>query len=239
MFDMTKRKGGVDASALPVSRMQINFSRASITDDITINLPNCAVDVQKLVQTTNAINPNTNVTIRAHQIVGGINTAKLTRPIYNMTQGANNNFDTLTLLAEEGPLVAGSQTFYDCTFLRVLGTPWEVPAIGTGSNRKFTGTRLTEIYFVPNAISSGGSFGSGVLIDDALVSLANALKGGLETPQSLTFVNTTTKEKCNTILGTVSQVTEGGETYDFFTSDPNGTTTLTEFITLTKGWTLA
>ena len=40
-------------------------------------------------------------------------------------------------------------------------------------------------------------------------------------------------------MGTVSQVVDGEDTYDFFTADPDGATTLTQFITTTKGWTLA
>lgn len=123
---------------------------------------------------------------------------------------------------------------------RILGKPVSFTGFGTGNYKKINGTNLTEFYVVPNVITSGDAgMNTGVLIDASLVSVANALKGGLATPQTLTISNATTKAKCNTIVGTVSQVTEGGETYDFFTQDASGTVTLADFITNTKGWTLA
>lgn len=121
---------------------------------------------------------------------------------------------------------------------RILGKPVSFTGFGTGTYKKINGTNLTEFYVVPNVITLGeAGMTTGVLIDASLVSVANALKA--VSGQTLTISNATTKAKCNTIVGTVSQVTEGGETYDFFTQDANGTVTLADFITNTKGWTLA
>lgn len=74
------------------------------------------------------------------------------------------------------------------------------------------------------------------LSDATIVSLANGLKADTKTLD----LPDTPKARCDEIIGTVSQKTaEDGTTYDFFTVDSAGTVTLTEFITVTKGWTLA
>jgi hypothetical protein len=53
-------------------------------------------------------------------------------------------------------------------------------------------------------------------------------------------LDATPKARCDEILGVVTQVTQDdGTTYDFFTANSAGTVTLTEFVTVTKGWTLA
>lgn len=73
------------------------------------------------------------------------------------------------------------------------------------------------------------------LSDTSVISLANGLSANTGT---LTL-HADVKTRCGTILGRVSTVTEGETSYDFFTADGNGDTTLTEFITQVKGWTLA
>lgn len=68
---------------------------------------------------------------------------------------------------------------------------------------------------------------SPVLSDATLISVANALLLGSNT---LTL-HATAAARCAEIVGTVSD--------GVFTADSGGTTTLTEFITTTKGWSLA
>ena len=68
---------------------------------------------------------------------------------------------------------------------------------------------------------------SPVLSDATLISVANALTVGSYT---LTL-HATAAARCAEITGTVSD--------GVFTADSGGTTTLTEFITTTKGWSLA
>lgn len=101
---------------------------------------------------------------------------------------------------------------------------------------------LISVRFLPNNIAKASTnrfiSWSPLLEDDSIISLANALMYS-DASQTLAL-DATPKARCDEILGTVSQVTdEGGVTYDFFTVDPAGTVTLTEFITNTKGWTLA
>lgn len=99
---------------------------------------------------------------------------------------------------------------------------------------------LEEIRFLENSITvSGIPLGdSNSLSDDSLISIANALVVPVDTTCTVTL-HATSKARCDEILGTVSAVTDGDTTYDFFTQDETGTVTLTEFITTTKGWTLA
>jgi len=77
---------------------------------------------------------------------------------------------------------------------------------------------------------------SPLLTDQSLVSIAN---GFCALHTSTLTLHATPKAKLSTIMGTVSQVTDDTGTYDFFTADENGTVTLMDFITNTKGWTVA
>lgn len=96
---------------------------------------------------------------------------------------------------------------------------------------------LVYMRCVPNSLKYGlGLSTCSKLSNESLVSIANALQTG--TTATLTL-HATAKTNCASITGTVSSVTEDEVTYDFFTADANGTVTLTDFITTTKGWTLA
>ncbi len=92
------------------------------------------------------------------------------------------------------------------------------------------GKRIKEIRFVPNTAKVNWQMNVCENIsDDTLVSIANALDG---TATGLTLtIHATPKARCQTLMGTVS----GG----LFTIDAGGTVTLADFITQTKGWTLA
>ena len=72
---------------------------------------------------------------------------------------------------------------------------------------------------------------SSKLTTDSLISIANGLVAGNYT---LTL-HATSKTNCDTIMGYVDN-TKG---YDVFVADESGTVTLSEFITVTKGWSLA
>lgn len=75
-----------------------------------------------------------------------------------------------------------------------------------------------------------------LLTDASLCQIANAL---CATHTSTLTLHATPKARCSTLMGTVSQVTDDTGTYDFFTQDESGTVTLADYITNTKGWTLA
>lgn len=103
----------------------------------------------------------------------------------------------------------------------------------TGSNSK-----ELKMRFVPNTLMplslANNVFGR-PFTNDTLVSIANVLKQGAGT----IALTTNAKTKISTITGTVSQVTDDTGTYDLFTADIAGTTILSDFITQTKGWTIA
>lgn len=104
-------------------------------------------------------------------------------------------------------------------------------------NNQFTGaTKLKTIFWQENKQTIAVKISDCPLTEESLVSLANGLSG--TTTATLTL-SSSGKTLCNSIIGTVAQVTDGGDTYDFFTQDDSGTVTLADFITNTKGWTLA
>lgn len=98
-----------------------------------------------------------------------------------------------------------------------------------------TGSALEEIRFVPNSMSYNGTYRlkqHGNLSDDSLVSIANAMdaSGSVNVTKTVEL-HASAAGKLSTIMGTV---TDG-----VFALDTNGTTTLLDFITQTKGWTVS
>jgi hypothetical protein len=92
------------------------------------------------------------------------------------------------------------------------------------------GYTITEIRFVPGTCKiSWKNSGCANITDATLVSMANALDGTVS-GQTMT-IHATPKARCQTLMGTVAD--------GVFTADASGTVTLADFITNTKGWTLA
>ena len=109
----------------------------------------------------------------------------------------------------------------------------------TSVSNQFTGaSALTTIYWQENAQVVSLNISACPLNQDSLVSIANGLKEG----SSLTLtLSSARKTMCDSIMGTVEEVLDEEQQVDHhkFVVDANGTTTLTSFITTTKGWTLA
>lgn len=98
----------------------------------------------------------------------------------------------------------------------------------TAYNPFYNCMKLVDVRFTPNSAQHDWVFKwSPALSGETLVSAANALTVGSYT---LTL-HATAAARCAEIVGTVSD--------GVFTADSGGTTTLTEFITTTKGWSLA
>ena len=231
--------GGSNEWAADIARMTISFARGTLPEgNLVLDFPKATIGISTMLMVAAGSGSGTEIVINAHRVVGSTTASSITEAISNLEQSATK-ITKLTLNTDINP-VLGSQFLYIGSIQRVLGTPLIATDLGgTGLYKKFNSTSLREFYLVPNKISGGGGVDTGVLEDATVISLANALKGGLATAQTLTIFNATTKAKCSTIVGTVSQVTEGGETYDFFTQDDSGTVTLADFITTVKGWTLA
>lgn len=134
------------------------------------------------------------------------------------------------------PFSGDSQgAFWDCGFLKtIIGLNLSLAA---NVLNIFTGTRnLESISLVPNSCAISISYVScSKLTDASLVNIANSLVSGANT---LTL-HSTSKANCTLIVGTVSSITDITGTYDIFTEDASGTVTLLDFITNTKGWTVA
>lgn len=92
---------------------------------------------------------------------------------------------------------------------------------------------LQEVRIVPGSIkftvATNNFQNCTALSDDSIVSISNGLDGSA-TGQSISLPEAI-KTRCGQIVGTVSD--------GVFTQDDTGSVTLTDFITNTKGWTLA
>lgn len=113
----------------------------------------------------------------------------------------------------------------------VDGDPLDLSGVTSADNQSFmVGNTVTDIRFVPSSCKYSWNNASCKNISDAtLVSIANALDG---TATGLTLtIHATPKARCQTLMGTVAD--------GLFTIDAGGTVTLADFITQTKGWTLA
>ena len=137
------------------------------------------------------------------------------------------NIDTLFAHNQSLQVISGTKIPYSDKF-----------AITSYLNPLYNCLRLETVQFVENSVTGNWVFNwSAVLTTESIISVANALNA--TTPYTLTL-HATVKTNMESIKGTVTQKTaEDGTTYDFFTADSAGTVTLTEFITTTKGWTLA
>lgn len=98
----------------------------------------------------------------------------------------------------------------------------------TAYNPFYNCAKLVDVRFTPNSAQQDWVFKwSPALSDETLVSAANALTVGSYT---LTL-HATASARCAEITGTVSD--------GFFTASSSGIITLEDFITTTKGWSLA
>lgn len=155
----------------------------------------------------------------------------------NNNQGAIQEIDLAGRVIKFYPI----QTFRNCVFLKKInakllhdgGSKWDRTFLNCGE--------LEEIAFVENSISlSGMPLGnSSKLTDNSLISIANGLMENTSGAAMTLTMHATPKSRCDEINGTVSTVTEGDLTHSIFAKDESGATTLTEFITSVKGWTLA
>lgn len=156
-------------------------------------------------------------------------TLKLYQPVIGRL-AFNRNYSIKTINFPNGITLKGeiASFLYQSNVEEIIGTIDLTAGMSAVSNA-FTDAHLKTISFARNCIDFSTRFNSADLTDDSLVSIANALSDSAS-GLSLTH-NTTAKTRCDQIVGTV---TDG-----VFTADAGGSTTLTDFITNTKGWTLA
>ena len=114
----------------------------------------------------------------------------------------------------------------------VLGTIDFSGLTASLTNMFSNNNKLETMTFAPNTLKYNFSMATcSALTDTTVISLANCLQA---VSRTLTL-HATPKGRLSSIMGTV---TNNG-TYDVFTEDAQGQTTLLSFITTTKGWTVA
>ena len=124
---------------------------------------------------------------------------------------------------------ADSNMFSDAVIEVINGTISYISNASITTGAFSDAYNLREIRFAEGNIHNSQTYGSSVLSDESLVSIANGLDGTV-TGKTLKL-KATAKTNCSTITGTNDNGT--------FVADPNGTLTLADFITTVKGWTLA
>lgn len=246
IFDLTKRKGGGGTDLLQYARSVamlffFPFGNADTLpfETLVVNAPlstnnysffknqNVSTDavaqphgVKKIILTVDRLAMSS-----AGEIIGGVS------DVEEIEIHANNS---------ENVAVERSQFVYAPSLKKISGINLNGnSAYWTYATRLNTiylpTSALEEIRFVPNSMSYNGTYQLGQhsnLSDDSLVSIANAMdaSGSVNVTKTVKL-HATAASKLSTIMGTVSD--------GFFTLDPNGTTTLLDFITQTKGWTVS
>lgn len=133
-----------------------------------------------------------------------------------------------------GGILGGLGAFAMCSNLKTIestapfGGNQLLRKEATAYNTFYNCAKLVDVRFTPNSAQQDWVFKwSPALSGETLVSAANALTVGSYT---LTL-HATAAARCAEIVGTVSD--------GVFTASSSGTTTLVDFITTTKGWSLA
>lgn len=205
------------------------------TDKINLDVP-YAASLSSVFRNANFTQSNTEVVINAPS-------NKFFVDSFNSNNANRGNLKKVTILSGTSSVTDFVRMFNQCIGLVEVDCDFDLSAtprvIETNNMFDFC-SALQKVRFVPNTtpwLSSNAIRYSPLLTDESIISLANGLKDGV-TGQTLTL-HATPKARTLAIMGTVSQVTEEGVTYNFFTADEQGTTSLNAFITTIKGWTLA
>lgn len=223
------------------------YSTLNPTKDIVFNFPYSKVDLRGTFYNT-AIGPNgkIKVTLNAKNTPTG-NTSNMVTICYQTSAVREFCFN----ITGQDYVDLGNYSFQSTpagggnSVEVISGTPirlWGGP-FSTYTQFK-NSTALREVRFYENGSNPAANKNlyfetcSG-LSDDTLVSIAN----GLHVPNSgvtLTInLHANHKTRIASILGVVRSVTRGEETYDNFVPLNSGDTTLQDFITNIKGWTIA
>jgi hypothetical protein len=255
IFDMTKRKGGggVDYSALQYARDLTNAFAISYASTFTypeetfvVNAPLCVKcgNIFSIIGTTSSSFFKNRGVKKLVLNIGHIeaSNASIAYGVKGLEEIEINGADNLNSYSAGG--TAGYGTFATIPDLKKITN---VKLNGnnarfqysTAVNPFYGSSKLEEFRFVPNSMKQNQTYQLGQsshLSDDTLVSIAN---GMADNTTKVVTLHATPAARLSNIMGAVSQVTESEITYDIFTKDPNGTVTLLNFITQTKGWTVS
>ena len=219
-----------------------NVSSLQITNLVPtylkVNVPNATVSLYDFLRGT-SVSESTTVEVVCKDFAE----SSVTYRAFSNTR----NIDTVIITASDTKYIqAGIEMSRQVSgngVKRHLGLPFYTTGNAGNNYSAFSNnTRLAEFYVVPNKITSAFYLSSCAnLVDATITSIANGLNAS--SVNTLTL-HATPKAKLSAIVGNVTQkthndITDEEETFDFFTADENGTVTLMDFITNTKGWTVA
>lgn len=130
--------------------------------------------------------------------------------------------------------VGSSSWFGSCQNLKTINAILSCTGIASGNNNFYRSPNIENIRFKPNVIETlnMGRWSASHLTNASIISLCNALKQGQSATASF---DATIKPKLSAIYGTVAQDGGGIFTETGVPSD----ITLADFVTNTKGWTIA
>lgn len=228
--------GGVDSSYYwdTAPRFQDNLS----DENPVFNCPYCISFESMFAAGSGKIPPQKTITISSNANVTSMSSA------FNAYNGTNTPLTAIVLNMDLSHCTSFDRMIGSHPNLTTIGgTPIDFSGVSesrTTSNNRFcqastNNTTPISVEFVPHTLKGSIYFGNALFSDESMVSIANCLTATTKT----IALSDTMKTKCQTIMGTVSQVTDDDITYDFFTAGTSGTVTLENFITQTKGWTIA
>ncbi len=181
--------------------------------------------------------PYKNITVKSDASV-----SSMTKAFYGYNP-ASSLLETVTIDADLSNCSEYATMIYNhANFKELKGTPLDFSSVTNSTyaewikcTSSFVPTNEIKAKYKANTLYVNQSISTVKFTDDTMVSIANGLQSGAHT----ITLHTDMKTKCQTIKGTVSQVTDDEVTYDFFTASASGTVTLENFITQAKGWTIA
>lgn len=246
IFDMTKRSGGGGTDLLQYARSVAMLFYFPFNNSDTLPFETLVVNAPLSTSNYNFFK-NNNVSNDASAKPHGVKKIILTVDRLNMSSNGGiivgvSDVEEIEIHANnsENVAVERGQFVFARSLKKISGIKLNGNAVywtyDTNLNTIYLPTSaLEEIRFVPNSMSYNGTYRlgqHGKLSDDSLVSIANAMdaSGSVNVTKTVKL-HATAAGKLSTIMGTVSD--------GFFTLDPNGTTTLLDFITQTKGWTVS
>lgn len=237
MIDNTAFWGQISTNLLNYCTVSPRFSTHFPSENPVLTAPICTSFASAFYMATSAC-PYSTVTIQSNAAVTDLSNLCGN---YNSADGVRSitlEIADLSRCTAYSTLISNNRK---CS--AILGTPLDFTSVTSAINsvwgRNTTNYASGEAMFVrykPNTLHVNHNIaGERTLSTDSLISIANGLRSGSNTITLYTDI----KALCPAIMGTVSQVTEDDVTYDFFTADASGSVTLENFITQTKGWTIA
>lgn len=224
--------GGGYGSEWTSDKLAISFKDSAVDDDILVDARDKVLNAYELVR---AVKPKSAGNVYSLTVYASTlsNTGFLAH--------SATAFNDVSLWTDDDYITLGLGMFVGSTVTNIGGTPFYIGNNLTSDsyyNAFQRNSKIEDVRFYENSSDQTILFyWSAALSNATLISLANALKAS-EGSASLKL-HATPKARLVSILGTVESVTRGAETYDRFAADANGIVTLQDFITTTKGWTLA